>query len=364
VLLANPTIVILVYNILLFAFASGVFLLWWKRSPRASAASFVLSFAALVLVSVVGALSTPIARFGRVQLLAWAVFLHYPLFLLAGAARFFRQRRRFAHGCVVVAVVIILACVDAFLIEPHWLEVSHVELSSAKVASPLRIAVIADLQTDAPGRYERRVLARVQEEAPDLILFVGDYLDVGDPERYEMMSRRLNGMLHEADMNAPLGVYAVPGNVDWTGRWQGIFAGLPVRTFERSATVDVGPVALTGLTLRDAANTDLSIEGTDGFHVVVGHSPNFSLGQIDAGLLVAGHTHGGQVQLPLMGPIVTLSQVPRAWASGVTEIEPGKTLVVSRGIGMERGNAPRMRFLCRPQLVILEVVPAESGLQR
>lgn len=236
-------------------------------------------------------------------------------------------------------------------------------LSSTEVETSLRVAVIADLQTDAPNRYERRVLERVRDEEPDLVLFVGDYVDVDDPERHRKMSKRLNEMLHEADLDAPFGMYAVPGNVDRPGRWQRIFAGLPVRTFERSATVDLGPFALTGLTLRDAANAHLSIGETDGFHIVVGHSPNFSLGQIDAELLVAGHTHGGQVQLPLIGPIVTLSEVPRAWASGVTEIEPGKTLVVSRGIGMERGNAPRLRFLCRPQLVILELVPAETELE-
>jgi hypothetical protein len=359
---ANPAIVILAYNIFLFAFSCGVLLLWSKLSPRVSIATFLLSYAALVVVSVVGALITPIARFGRVQLVAWALFMHYPFFLLAGAYRFLPQRRRFALGCVAVAVVILLVCVDAFLIEPHWLEVSHVRLSTTNVETSLRVAVIADLQTDAPGRYERRVLERVDDEDPDLILFVGDYVDVGDPEWYGMMIERLNGMLREADLDAPFGPYAVPGNVDWPGRWQRIFAGLPVRTFERSATVDLGSFALTGLTLRDAADGNLSIDGADRFHIVVGHRPDFSLGEIDAELLVAGHTHGGQVRLPFIGPIVTLSGVPRAWASGVTEIEPGKTLVVSRGIGMERGNAPRMRFLCRPQLVILELVPADTGL--
>jgi hypothetical protein len=94
---------------------------------------------------------------------------------------------------------------------------------------------------------------------------------------------------------------------------------------------------------------------------VLGHMPDFSLGSVDADLLIAGHTHGGQVQLPLVGPLLTLSQVPRSWASGLTEIEPGKMLVVSRGIGMERGLAPRLRFLCRPQLVILELVPSGQG---
>jgi len=82
------------------------------------------------------------------------------------------------------------------------------------------------------------------------------------------------------------------------------------------------------------------------------------LGRVDADLMVAGHTHGGQVQLPLIGPLITLSAVPRAWASGVTELEPGRTLVVSRGVGMERGNAPRLRFLCRPEVVIVNVAAA------
>jgi hypothetical protein len=94
------------------------------------------------------------------------------------------------------------------------------------------------------------------------------------------------------------------------------------------------------------------------FHIVLGHSPNFALGRVDADLLVAGHTHGGQVRLPWIGPLMTLSAVPRAWAAGTTRLDSGRTLVVSRGVGMERGDAPRLRFLCRPEIVIVEIVPA------
>ena len=360
IVLANPTIIILAYNAFLLAFAAVVLTILWRLRSRVSLALFLLGGGALVIASAVGALVSPIARFGRVQLLAWAVFVHYPLFLLAGAYRFFEGRRCLALGCGLLAVVILVVSVDAFLIEPHWLDVAHLTMSSTKIEAPLAIAVVADLQTDAPGRYERRVLEQVQAEEPDLILLVGDYLDLADPERYAAMSDRLNGMMRDVGLAAPFGIYAVPGNVDWPGKWQEIFAGLPVMTFERTKTVDVGPVALTGLTLEAAANVDLSIEGRESFHIAMGHSPNFSLGQVEADLLIAGHTHGGQVQLPLVGPLVTLSQVPRSWASGVTEIEPGRTLIVSRGIGMERGNAPRMRFLCRPQLVILDLLPADG----
>jgi len=66
------------------------------------------------------------------------------------------------------------------------------------------------------------------------------------------------------------------------------------------------------------------------------------------------------VQLPFIGPLMTLTAVPRAWASGVTTIAPGKTLVVSRGIGMERGHAPRLRFLCRPEVVVIDLLPGLS----
>jgi predicted MPP superfamily phosphohydrolase len=116
-------------------------------------------------------------------------------------------------------------------------------------------------------------------------------------------------------------------------------------------------ITLTGISWKDSENPNLNISGSDQYHIVFGHSPNYSLGEIEADVLIAGHTHGGQFQLPGVGPLLTLSLVPRNWASGMTEISPDKYLIVSRGIGLERGDAPRMRFFCRPELVILDLEP-------
>ena len=118
---------------------------------------------------------------------------------------------------------------------------------------------------------------------------------------------------------------------------------------------------MTGLGYADSANTQLMIPAADRFHIVFGHMPNFARGQVAADLLVAGHTHGGQVRMPWIGPIITLSAVPRAWAAGVTALSGGRTLVVSRGTGLERGHAPRLRFLCRPEIVVIELVPKAGG---
>jgi hypothetical protein len=64
------------------------------------------------------------------------------------------------------------------------------------------------------------------------------------------------------------------------------------------------------------------------------------------------------LRLPWLGPLVTNSAIPRAWGCGLSALPGGGQLLVSRGVGMERRSAPRLRFGCRPELVVVELVPA------
>ncbi|MDY0020555.1 MAG: metallophosphoesterase, partial [Anaerolineae bacterium] len=335
----------------------------WRVSAKRRVDPIFMS-AVLVVVSFSGAAVVPFDSFGKLQLMTWVMFVHIPVFLLVSASLLFRQQRAIAWGCIGITALLLLVGVDAFLIEPHWLEVSHVTIPTAKLEEPVRVVVIADLQTDTLGEYEERVFREVKAAEPDLILFAGDYLHLADQERYLELTKALNTMLREAELEAPLGIYAVSGNVDWFEIWQDIFADLPITTIDATTMLDLGPVVLTGLSLGDSATVTLAVEAEEKYHIVLGHLPNFSLGQVDADLLIAGHTHGGQVQIPFLGPIKSLSAVPRSWASGVTYIEPEKVLVVSRGVGLERMYAPRLRFLCRPELVILDLVPDPGSAER
>ena len=251
-----------------------------------------------------------------------------------------------------------IVAIDAFLVEPQWLEVSEYTLNSAKLNQSLKIILLADIQTDQPGSYEEEVLEITAAENPDLVLFAGDYLQIFDSSEYNKGLDKLNLILKESRLNPPLGMYAVQGNVDHDD-WEMLFYGLDVLAFHSTNTLDLGPISLTGISWRDSEDPGLSVSETDSYHIVLGHSPNFSLGDINGDLLLAGHTHGGQFQIPGIGPILTLSAVPRSWASGLTEIKTEQFLLVSRGIGLERGNSPRMRFLCRPQLVIINLTPSE-----
>jgi predicted MPP superfamily phosphohydrolase len=324
---------------------------------RAGTMRRIFVLGAFLPVAAVLALVFDHGMFGAMRLFAYAVFAHGTLLLLLVAV----WSRRSGSAIAALAwggAALAVACVavDAFAIEPRWLEVSHVALGSAKLDRPLRIVVLSDIQYDELGDYSRRVYRRVLDEHPDLVLMPGDYIQTDDPVRRRELVDETRAYLREIGFSAPLGVYAVRGNVEDDG-WPAIFEGLPVRAFPATGRAEQAQVAITALSLEDSFFEKLAVLPADRFHVVFGHAPNFALGDVQADLLVAGHTHGGQVRLPFVGPLVTLSAVPSSWAAGVTALPGGRTLVVSRGAGMERGGAPRLRFLCRPEIVVIDVHP-------
>jgi predicted MPP superfamily phosphohydrolase len=90
------------------------------------------------------------------------------------------------------------------------------------------------------------------------------------------------------------------------------------------------------------------------------HSPDPSpeLAALGWDLILAGHTHGGQVRMPFFGTLVTNSHMPRRLASGVARMGRA-TLYTSPGLGTSK-FAP-FRFLCRPEATILELRPAAAA---
>ena len=185
-------------------------------------------------------------HFGVFRLWAYAVFLHGVALLLATAVLW--RRRPIGAGAAVAAVVaLLLIAADAFLIEPFWLEVSHWRITSPKIHHPLRIVVVADLQTDALGAYERAALRRALEEKPDLILLAGDYVQARLGQQL-ILEGELRDFLREIHFAAPRGVFAVRGNVDGPD-WPEIFRGLGVTTVSDGQSFDLGEPAtdLSGL---------------------------------------------------------------------------------------------------------------------
>ncbi len=319
----------------------------------------VVSWVAFTLI-LGAAIAFPLTgdAFATLRLWSWAIFAHAPVLLLAGGWALRKRSRRAAAACGLSAAALLAVAADAFLIEPRRLDVTHVRVVSAKAGKPFRIAVLSDIQTDHVGEHERRAVRAAMAEKPDLVLLTGDYIEEEDDAKRRTQHESLRALFREESLAAPMGVFAVMGDND-SGDWLDIFTGLPMLASGQTFHAERDGVALVGLSLHESRRPGLRIPQTPGFQVVFGHAPDFSLGDVQADLLVAGHTHGGQVQIPGFGPLITLTRIPRGQAAGgAHDLGGGRTLVVSRGIGMERGSAPRLRFFCAPQVVIVDVEPA------
>jgi len=321
------------------------------RLATAMTVGLLATFAALIALNGVS-----LATFHAMRAVSCALFLHAPL-VLALLAWHFRARRAPALASLTLAVVLAAVGADAFLYEPHALVISSYEL---KAGTNVRIAVMSDFQANHIGEYERGVLKELGSLDADLVLLAGDYIQVSGPSRAQVVAD-FRDAWQAAGIHPRLGTYAVRGDVEPNGWGAELFGGLGVTTSDHTRTVVAGDVTLTMLGLYDSANPHLSVPTavtTSAASIVLGHRPDFALGSEPRGLLVAGHTHGGQVQLPFFGPPFILSSVPRRWgAGGLFTVDHERSLLVTRGAGVEHAdNAPELRFGCRPELVALTLV--------
>lgn len=272
-------------------------------------------------------------------------------------------RRRVRVGVLVLGTVGSLCIAYGFLIEPTWVEVTHVRVPLARLAagSPsIRIVQVSDLHVEASPRNEVELPVLVRAQRPDLIVFTGDALNSARGEE------RFLACMRELASIAPL--YAVEGNWDVI-QFQGsrILQRSAARVLEgESVDLVLHGVELTlaGLSYGEESTLPELLRRLPPNRPVVflNHTPDPILELADAGidLVLAGHTHGGQVRLPGYGALLTLARHGKRFEAGLYR-ERGTWLYVNRGLGMEGGLAPRVRFLARPEVTVLELVPTSSG---
>jgi uncharacterized protein len=277
-----------------------------------------------------------------------------------------RRVGRLVRAGAVAAVLLAPVGAYASLVEPERLvlERAEVELDPRRAGDrPLRIGVIADLQCEEVGGHEREAVDRLMAERPDLILLAGDYHQ-GAGHKFDDALPALRSLMRRLD--APGGVFAVQGDVESVAEARQVMAGTGVRLLVNEvARVRVGDrrVSVAGVELAyssgEAGRTLSRLErqaGHEDVRIALAHRPDAvrrlsSHTRVD--LLVAGHTHGGQVQLPVVGPLTIASKVPReVGAGGLHELD-GRWIYVSRGVGAERGQAPRLRLGAVPEVSLI-----------
>ena len=255
--------------------------------------------------------------------------------------------------------------VRAYVIEPFWLETTHYDLALAELdpsAPPLRIVHLTDLHIERTTAREIKAIARVNALQPDLIVITGDLLNTSylkDPTTHEHFRWFIN------QIDAPYGIYVTRGTVDGSPKTMArLIQGTDLRLLENEYTLlDVRGqrIALVGVATShelsiDVPRLDRALDGIpqDALTVLLYHSPDLIMHAAERGVDVylGGHTHGGQIRLPLYGAVVTSSLYGKRYVSGLFHEGP-TTMIISRGLGFEGHAAPRARFLCRPEIVSL-----------
>jgi len=304
-----------------------------------------------------GPITPPLLGLALVRMVAfWVIELLVPGPLGLGLAT------AFSAGLWVTAVY-------ATWIEPFAVRVPQetLHVDSWDADTRLRAMHISDIHFERASRREATLLALVERHQPDLLLFTGDYLNlssVHDPDAHQGVRELL------ARFTPPLGSFAVTGSptVDVASVVPGIFAGLPIRWLDDEAVpVDIGEHRLWILGVRNTYDDDRDRRALRALadatpagdaRILLYHTPDLMplAGELGIDLYLCGHTHGGQIALPLYGALTTGSRWGKRYERG--RIREGRTtLYVSRGLGVEGLGAPRARFFAPPEVIVWEFAP-------
>ncbi|MCZ8522952.1 MULTISPECIES: metallophosphoesterase [Paenibacillus] len=274
------------------------------------------------------------------------------------------SRRSFLKKAVLTGVGVIAVPPAAYsyarYAEPKWLDIHEVTLTLGRLPKELdglRLVQFSDVHLgfhyDAPAL---EVLAEtINGLNPEVVCFTGDLVDYAVGQAGGAYVKALSLI------KASIGRYAVLGNHDYFNGPNAVEKVLNSAGFKtlRNAGIRVerggGSMWLAGVEdqWHGKPNLEKAMNGAapEDFTLLLSHCPDFADEAVNfpVDLQLSGHSHGGQVRLPLYGHVVT-PKFSKKYVIGRYELGGGKLqLYVNRGIGVSQHQ---VRFLCRPELTV------------
>ena len=271
--------------------------------------------------------------------------------------------KRFVFKTIGLLILVGFGCVGyGLFIEPKTLELRGPEFVSSKYKGPpLRIGIISDIHIGGmhvPAKRVEKLVADMNRLKPDVVLLPGDF--VGTHLSLEEASDEFNAQIKEgvaylADLNAP--AFAVLGNHDALYDREVMTRMVEATgvTLLENKAVAFGGICLVGLgdyktSFADRAAYNACPKGMP--PIAFTHSPQaWESFRSDTILAIAGHTHGGQVNLPVFGRRVNSTNLGPEHSYGFSNLG-GVDVFVSAGVGT---SILPVRFRAPPEVVVISL---------
>ncbi|EOH93430.1 hypothetical protein UAW_02679 [Enterococcus haemoperoxidus ATCC BAA-382] len=266
------------------------------------------------------------------------------------------KKRYFFYLFLLAIIGIILY---AFFIEPKRIVTRNYTVGNNDGQKPVKVIQISDIhiQEKYPAAQLEKIVTKVNNEKPDIILFTGDLFDnyalYGPAEEVTKALSRLS---------APLGKYAVWGNHDYGGAaahvYPEILGAADFQLLENSGTNVSLPngksLYIAGLDdslLGNSSVNDALADRQSEYTILLSHEPDKADSALDQNvqLILSGHSHGGQVKLPFL----TIKNVmAEKYFEGFYNLANDTTLYVNTGLGTTKIPA---RFRVPPEIAVFDI---------
>ena len=256
---------------------------------------------------------------------------------------------------ILIAIFFVIVAYS-FFVEPNRLDLNKYVIQDSQLKG-VKIVFASDFHVKPYGQKRLdKIVDMINAENPDLVLSVGDFV-CGHMHHSTMPIEDIAKTLGK--VKAKYGFYTTLGNHDaWYGNDE-VQKALEQNRIKVLGNENI-KLNVNGKTLYIAGVEDLmtgkpnvyeALNNTKRPVVMLTHTPDmFPKVPDDVNLTLAGHTHGGQIRIPFLGPIFTASSHRDKYSKGFIE-ENGKKMIVTTGIGV---SILPIRFNCPPEIVVIE----------
>jgi len=265
----------------------------------------------------------------------------------------------FVHNIImkkIFGIILIVLLFWSTLIEPNLLLVKKYKIVNHDLYGS-RIVFVSDLHLKSATSHRLdNLVAKIKEQNPDMLLFGGDFFDGTQTVDISVMDSVIASL---GTLKPTYGIYAVLGNHEWLvdrNRAKKLFKKHDIALLSdenKCLSISNKKLCIVGLEDILFQNIDISkaMRGTEKTVILLSHSPDvFDAIPNNVDLVLAGHTHGGQVNIPFVGRPIVPSVFGDKYAYGLIE-EDGKKMIVTSGIGT---SILPIRFNCPPEIVVID----------